>query len=240
MTQLHMPVRVVKKRREAEGICSFELASVSGVPLPAFTAGAHIDVHVQGLVRQYSLCNTSESTGSYRIAVLREPESRGGSAALHEWVDENQTLSISEPRNHFALEPEAPHSLLLAGGIGITPILSMAQTLCNGGASFEMHYCARSPSRAAFLHYIESSTFSGQAYFHFDDGLAGQRLDLARVIGHAAEGTHLYACGPAGFLESVLATARAVGWPEYRIHREYFAAPNSESERKRMRPTVSS
>ena len=144
-------VRVVQKRQEAEGVCSFELACLSGKPLPAFTAGAHIDVHINGVVRQYSLCNDPAESARYRVGVLREPLSRGGSVAMHEALNEGDVLDIAEPRNHFALSEDDHHTVLVAGGIGITPLLSMAYALQRAGVSFELHYCVRTRGRAAFL-----------------------------------------------------------------------------------------
>ena len=120
-----LQVRVVKKQTEAEGIASYELARLDGAALPPFSAGSHIDVHLPGgqsggLVRQYSLCNASHESHRYRIAVLRDPASRGGSVAMHDSVHEGDVITISTPRNHFALHP-AQRTLLLAGGIGVTP-----------------------------------------------------------------------------------------------------------------------
>ena len=136
-----LQVRVVQKRVEAEGIASYELARLDGAALPPFSAGSHIDVHLPGgLVRQYSLCNASHESHRYRIAVLRDPASRGGSVAMHDSVHESDVITISTPRNHFALHP-AQRTLLLAGGIGVTPLLCMADRLARTGADFALHYC---------------------------------------------------------------------------------------------------
>lgn len=219
-----LSVCVQKRTDEAEGICSFDLVAEDGTALPAFTAGAHIDVHVSpGLVRQYSLCNDPAERNRYKIAVLREPQSRGGSTGMHAQVHEGQRLTIGTPRNHFALVP-ARHSLLLAGGIGITPILAMARTLHAQGDSFEMHYCGRSAARMAFRGELAAAPFAQAVHVHTDDGAAGQRLDTRQLLARPEPGTHLYVCGPAGFMDHVLATARDCGWPEERLHREYFAA----------------
>lgn len=223
-------VRVVRKRTEAEGICSFELASASGAPLPAFSAGSHVDVHIGGaggaggLTRQYSLCNDPSESHRYLIAVLRESASRGGSAAMHDQVHEGSVLTISPPKNHFALAHDAPRHLLMAGGIGVTPILCMAERLAAVGATFEMHYAARSRSRLAFADRIAGSRFADRVHLHLDDGPAAQRLDLAAVLAAQPPLTHLYVCGPRGFMDAVIAAARAAGWPDGRIHFEFFAA----------------
>ena len=219
-----MKVVVTRKRQEAQGIFSFELASEDGHALPAFSAGSHIDVHVPGgPVRQYSLCNDPTETHRYLIAVLRDPASRGGSDGMHDRVQEGDTLEISAPRNHFSLAHEARRSLLLAGGIGVTPIVCMAERLAVLGADFEMHYAARSRERTAFVDRIQASGFANRVNFHFDDRDPSQKLDLATVLSKSDVGTHLYVCGPKGFMDAVLSTARAQGWDEAQLHWEFFA-----------------
>lgn len=217
-------VRLERKTVEALDICSFEFVDANGENLPPFSAGSHIDVHLpNGLVRQYSLCNDPAETHRYLIAVLRDPSSRGGSMAMHE-LTQGQTLSISEPKNHFALTHQAPHSLLLGGGIGITPILCMAERLSNIGAQFTVHYCSRSPERTAFASRIAASTFARSVFFHHDSGAAQQKLDVNALLAEQPTGTHLYVCGPTGFMNAVLNAARQSAWSEDRLHREYFSA----------------
>jgi vanillate O-demethylase ferredoxin subunit len=224
MTNLTRQVRIVRKTIEALDVCSFELVDADGGALPPFSAGSHIDVQLgNDLVRQYSLCNDPRETHRYLIAVLRDPNSRGGSVGMHT-LEAGQTIAISDPKNHFALAHDVRHSLLLAGGIGITPILCMAERLANVGASFELHYCTRSAERTAFIERIRASAFAGRACFHHDDGPAEQKLDLRAAIGAPKDDVHLYVCGPTGFMDCVLGTARELGWPEDRLHREYFAA----------------
>ncbi|RJF95914.1 PDR/VanB family oxidoreductase [Noviherbaspirillum saxi] len=224
MNQLQ--VKVVKKITEAEGIASFELMPVAG-ELPSFSAGAHIDVHTgNGHIRQYSLCNDPAERHRYLIAVLHEPESRGGSRTMHERINQGDTLTISEPRNHFALA-QANRTLLFAGGIGITPILCMAEQLQHGNAHFELHYCTRSPERTAFIDRIVACAFADKVHFHFDSGSPDQKLDYQAVLGRPDKDTHLYICGPAGFITHVTATAKSFGWSDRQLHVEYFgvAAP---------------
>jgi vanillate O-demethylase ferredoxin subunit len=190
-----------------------------------------VDVHLPGgLTRQYSLCNDPKETHRYLIGVLRDPASRGGSQAVHDLVQEDQVLQISAPKNHFALVHEAKKSLLLGGGIGITPILCMAERLAVMGADFEMHYCTRSPERAAFRQRIASSVFANQVQFHFDNGDAVQKLNLATLLSAPKAGCHIYVCGPKGFMDAVLKTARDTGWPEGQLHYEFFAAEVLKSE----------
>ena len=219
-----LEVRVTGKANEADGICSHELATVDGAPLPPFEAGAHIDVHLSDhLVRQYSLCNPPGETHRYQIGVLRDTNSRGGSQAMHDHIDIGSILHISAPKNHFPLV-DATRTLLFAGGIGVTPILAMAETLTERGAAFELHYSARSPERAAFRERMMSSGFADRVHFHYDSGDAAQKLDLAALLAVPAAGTHLYVCGPQGYIEHVLGTAKSMGWPPAQLHVEYFGA----------------
>jgi len=220
MTQLQ--VKVLRRREEAEGIASFELARADGGPLPAFSAGSHIDVHLPGgLVRQYSLANDPHDATHYRIGVLRDPASRGGSVAMHDQVREGDVLTISEPRNHFPLVA-APHIILLAGGIGVTPLLCMAQRLAATGVSFELHACNRSLARSAFVG--EMQAFGERFHLHLDDGDAAQKLDLPALLKKAPAGSRIYVCGPGGFIDFVVNTAKAQGWPADHVHLEYFGA----------------
>jgi vanillate O-demethylase ferredoxin subunit len=215
-------VRVARRIVEADDICSFELVPADGEALPAFSAGAHIDVHIApSMIRQYSLSNDPSEINRYRIAVLREETSRGGSAAMHDRVQLGDVLRISHPRNLFPLA-DAPRSLLIAGGIGVTPILSMARTLHSQGRPFEMHYCARSASRMAFVDEIAASEFASSVVLHTSD-VPEQKFDAQRVLSEHMDGTHLYVCGPAGFMDHVLATAKRLGWPDAQLHREHFA-----------------
>jgi vanillate monooxygenase ferredoxin subunit len=224
-------VVVKRKRMEADDICSLELAACDGGRLPSFSPGAHIDVRVTpDIVRQYSLCNSPDENDRYLIAVLRESNSRGGSTAIHEQIREGSSLQIGEPRNHFPLAHDAKCSILLAGGIGITPILSMAQQLSAVGAHLQMHYCARSRSRAAFYDRILRSPFGKLTHFHFADGSADQSLNIPAVLGSPHNETHAYVCGPGGFMNHIRDAALKLNWPESRLHREYFAAPPIDGE----------
>ncbi len=219
-------VRIIQKRLEAEGVVSLILQGIDGAALPAFEAGAHVDIETApGTVRQYSLLPNPEGPSTYEIAVLREPASRGGSSAIHDSLQVGQVIRISEPRNHFPLEPAATRSLLFAGGIGITPILCMAEALAAKGADFAMHYCARSADRMALRERILNGAAAAHSHLHCDDGPASQQLDLAAVLAGPTEGTHLYVCGPGGFINAVLDAARTAGWNEAQLHREFFAAP---------------
>ena len=220
-----LQVNVTRKVVEAEGICSFELCAADEQPLPPFNAGAHIDIHIAGgLTRQYSLCNDSRERHRYVISVLKDPASRGGSTAMHDTISQGQTLSISEPRNLFPLADSAKRHLLFGGGIGITPMLAMAHELHHQGADFELHYSFRSSERAAFIQYLRQAPFASHVHLHDDSGSPEQKLDATALLAAPDTTTHLYVCGPAGFMNFILDTAQAAGWPEDRVHREFFAA----------------
>ena len=219
-----LAVKVLRKKQEAHDIASFELVKPDGSALPGFSAGSHIDVQVPGgLTRQYSLCNDAAEQHRYRIAVLRDAASRGGSTGMHDAVKEGDTLLISEPRNHFPLV-HAQRTLLFAGGIGVTPLLCMAQRLAQVGAEFAMHYCTRAPSRTAFRDEIAQAPWADRVNFHFDDGDAAQKLQLEQVLAQPEAGTHLYVCGPTGFIDWVVKTADRLGWGKDQVHLEYFGA----------------
>lgn len=223
MENAWITARIVRKAVEAEDIVTLDLVHAGGQALPHFEAGSHIDLELPGgRVRQYSLCNAPTETHRYQLGVLLDPASRGGSRSVHQDLAEGATVRISAPRNHFPLVP-AQHSILLAGGIGITPLLSMAETLSQAGADFELHGCSRSVARTAFLPRLRGSAFADRVQLHFDDGDVVQKLDARAVLGRPAPGTHLYVCGPKGFMDFVLGTARGLGWAEANLHCEHFA-----------------
>ncbi|CAM3123197.1 oxidoreductase [Pseudomonas floridensis] len=217
-------VTVLSRTDEALGICSYELVRTDGGLLPPFTAGAHIDVHLpDGLIRQYSLCNAPSERHRYLIGVLNDPASRGGSRSLHQQIHPGAHLRISEPRNLFPLADKASRTLLFGGGIGITPILCMAEDLAQRDQPFELHYCVRSAEHAAFTERLQQSVFASQVNLHFDDR-PPTRLDALTVLGEPAADAHLYVCGPNGFMQYILDSARAQGWTEEQLHREYFTS----------------
>jgi vanillate O-demethylase ferredoxin subunit len=218
-----MALRVARTSVEADGILGIELVHPQGKPLPPFGAGAHIDVLLQpGLVRQYSLCNDPAERGRYLIAVQLAAASRGGSRAMHA-LQAGATLEVSQPKNHFPLAQPAGRSLLFAGGIGITPILAMAEQLAASGADFELHYCTRSRERTAFMQRIAESRFAGRTRLHFSDGPDAEPFDPAAALGRPEPGTHLYVCGPSGYMDAVIGAATRLGWAQENIHREYFS-----------------
>ncbi|MET3379069.1 PDR/VanB family oxidoreductase [Variovorax paradoxus] len=219
-----LTVRVERISRQTPEILAFELAHPWGRPLPSYEAGAHIDVHMPGgFSRQYSLACAPSDANSYVIGVKRELASRGGSASMHERVREGDLLPISAPRNTFPLREEATHHLLLAGGIGMTPLLAMAQALAARGAQFTLCVFARSEEHLAFADALHAPALAPHLRLHLDQGDALQRIDLHALLAQRAPGTHLYVCGPGGFMKAV--RDAAAHWPEDALHAEYFAAP---------------
>ncbi|WP_237882338.1 PDR/VanB family oxidoreductase [Pseudomonas sp. PGPR40] len=216
-------VLIARRQEEAEGIISLELVDPAGGWLPPFEAGAHVEVHIApGLSRHYSLCGSPQDRRCYRLGILREPASRGGSAQIHKTFVPGTLIRISQPRNQFRLQELAAHSVLLGGGIGITPILAMAWRLHALGASFELHYCVRSRARAAFLALLEQAPFADKVDLHIDDD--ARSLDIPALLRVPEVNRHLYVCGPGGFMDAVINTAREHEWPSSNVHYEYFAA----------------
>jgi vanillate O-demethylase ferredoxin subunit len=220
-------VKITRRESATDAISIFELRRPDGEPLPPFTAGAHIDVKVNDeIIRQYSLCNDPAENHRYVIAVLNEAESRGGSRAIHANFQVDSVASISEPRNHFALVDSEDHTVLVAGGIGVTPILAMARTLLRAGRSFELHYCVRSRNSAAFLDVLAAPELAERVVLHIDDEPGTTKLVLDEIL--KRKGTQLYVCGPAGFMSWVVSSAAAY-LPAEAIHQESFtAAPMKE------------
>lgn len=213
-------VRVARKWLPAAEIAAFRLESI-GTALPDFDAGAHIDVHLpNGLIRQYSLTNGPGDTAAYVIGVKREPISSGGSSVLHDSVREGDVLAISDPHNNFRLARGAKETLLIAGGIGITPLLAMARALAGSGRVFHLHYFVRSPQHAAFRE--DLAAFAGRFTVYEALDAPATRSRLEAILAARRDGGHVYVCGPAPMLEAARAIAELAGWPDEAIHFEYF------------------
>ena len=227
-----LTTRVARITHETPEISAFELIHPWGRALPGFSAGAHIDVHLPGgFMRQYSLAQSLPAGADcdhYLIGVKREPASRGGSAAMHERVKVGDLIAVSTPRNTFPIQPEARRHLLLAGGIGMTPLLAMAQQLTREGADFELCLFARSREHLAFAEALARQPLAARVRLHFDDPTAPQKIDLRSLLAERADGTHLYLCGPAGFMQA--AQHAAAGWPDEVVHKEYFAPPQADTD----------
>jgi ferredoxin-NADP reductase len=219
-------VRIEAIRYAAHDTNLYELVRLDGQPLPPYEPGAHIDLHLaNGLVRQYSLINP-EQTERYTLGIKRDPASRGGSRHIHDELRVGRTLKISPPRNNFPLKEDAPHIILLAGGIGITPIWCMVQRLAKLGRSWQLYYACRSRADMAFLNSLEQLAGS---QFHFDDESGGRFLDIAAIVAQAPKDAHLYCCGPTPMLAAF--EAATAGWPREQVHVEYFT-PKQEPDKK--------
>ncbi|WP_342133214.1 PDR/VanB family oxidoreductase [Hydrogenophaga sp. OTU3427] len=227
MDNTTLSVRVSRRASEATDIDVFELvAADTAVPLPRYEAGAHIDVHLPGgLVRQYSLCGPPENGQAYRIAVLRDVHGRGGSRAMHASVQAGDLIRIGRPRNAFALKSTTQPACLLAGGVGITPLIAMAYQLQAVGTAFELHCFARSRDRLAFQAELAGTRLRQHAVLHLDDEPAPAAHSLDHVVDSVAAETAVYACGPAGFLKRIgdLVAQRPAPRPAY--HFESFSPP---------------
>lgn len=206
-------------RWEAQDILTFRLEAAGGNALPAFTAGAHVNVTVRpGLARSYSLFNDPEERGVYEIAVQLDAGSRGGSRAIHAQWRAGQVVEVSEPNNHFPLDESASHTILIAGGIGITPMLAMMARLDRLGRPWELHYAVKSMDRCAFADRLADRD---NVYLAVSDEGALPRLDIPRIVGSAKEGAHVYCCGPERMLNAVRDHGAVLG---SRLHYEYFSA----------------
>lgn len=217
-----MQVKVQRKALEATDIYSFELVSTDVGALPRYEPGAHIDVEVgSGEIRQYSLC-TPYNDSCYVVGVKRDPRSRGGSIFMHAEVKEGDILSIGPPRNHFPLAENGERFILVAGGIGITPLLAMASYLSGCGKTFELHYFAQSEEHVAFRRHLQNSVLASSVSYHL--GCEPDALPelLASIVGDPSSRKYLYLCGPRPFMELVRQAASS--WPAEQVRFEYFGA----------------
>lgn len=221
-------LRVKSVRDEAEGVKSVELVADHGEFLPRFTAGSHIELSVaaegfpSGLRRHYSLLNDPDETHRYVIGVGLHPQSRGGSRYVHDSLRVGERVEASVPRNHFPLVEDADLSILVAGGIGVTPLLAMARRLSRLGKRWRMYYCVRTPARAAFLDQLLA--LPGGEVITVHDGCPGVRpLDIDDVMASAGAADHLYCCGPAGLMSAFEAAGRTRS--PATLHVEWFEAP---------------
>lgn len=223
-----LDVVVERKRPVGEGLIELVVKSTDGKPLPAFEPGAHVDFFLEGgLVRQYSLCSDAAKTDTWAFGVLVEPNGRGGSRALGA-VAQGQTLRLGLPRNHFPLVAQGP-VVLIGGGIGITPLMSMAHRLAAEGRPFSLNLCARTSARAAFADELKAA-FKASFQLHLDP--PGQAPAFAALLQGASPEAHVYTCGPDGFMAGVQAAAQAAGFAAEHVHTESFtpAAPRTGDE----------
>jgi ferredoxin-NADP reductase len=220
-----LTVLVADVRAEAKDVITLELRAIDGGELPAFTPGAHLDVHLpNGLVRNYSLTNDWRERNRYVVGVGRAADSRGGSSFIHSNVRAGQQLKISAPRNNFALTEDSARFLFIAGGIGVTPIMAMVRWCIANGKDWRMIYAARSRQRTAFYEEL-CGLGAERVAFHFDDE-AGQVLDVAGAIASWTEGESIYCCGPAPLMEAVETLSQSL--PSGTVRFEWFTVPESD------------
>jgi vanillate O-demethylase ferredoxin subunit len=216
---------------QAELINSFEMVDASGKDLPIYSAGAHIDFYFHdGRIRQYSLCGDPSDRKRYLIAVLRDLRGTGGSIDLHERLHTQRDVFVGRPRNNFPVHKEAKHHLMIAGGIGVTPMLSMIYEIQKTDDNFTLHYCTKSIDHTAFQPELADLVEKGRVVFHHDQGIPGNGLDIETLLKDYKTGTHLYYCGPPGFMGAV--EKFSSHWPEDTVHYEYFGAPTKPVETK--------
>ena len=219
-----MQLIVSQITHEAQDVLGLELRDPSGGPLPAFTAGAHVDVHLpHGLCRQYSVANGPAERHRYVLGVGLAPDSRGGSAFIHHQLRVGQLLEVGAPRSLFGLSDAVHQHLLVAGGIGITPILSMMEACQARGQAWRLLYCVRSRARAAYAWPL--GRFGSQRVtLHVDEEAGGQPPDLRSFLGQPDPGVHVYCCGPAGLMRAVEQCALGAEFQAEQIHFERFHA----------------
>lgn len=222
-----LEVVIASRSQEADRIVVLELASPDGTRLPEWSAGAHIDVQSRdsagnAITRQYSLCG-SQDEANWKIAILNAPEGRGGARWLHDETAKGQRLRVSAPRNNFRLhEGDAP-AILVAGGIGITPLLAMARELFARGTDFRLHYYARDSGSAGFLDTLRAAPWTERTVISFDDMPTENRQPIPHIFFGAKPDAQLYVCGPNGFMNAVIQEANAHGFGIGRIHKELFS-----------------
>jgi len=215
-----LALEVFRAEQAAADIFVFELRRPGGGELPAFSAGSHVTVRSpNGSVRKYSLCNDPAERDRYVIAVKRDPAGRGGSVDLVDNTRAGDRLEISPPHNAFDLAPRAPSFIFIAGGIGITPILSMARQLNAEGRRYKLYYCTRSPEATAFRDELEGEEFRGKVVIHHDGGDPARALDLWPIL-EKPTNAHVYCCGPRALLEAV--RDMTGHWSSGAIHFESF------------------
>lgn len=219
-----MRVEITKAEHMSDDVVKYEFSSLDGSPMPKVAAGAHIDVMVAPeFLRQYSLSSDPADRSIFQIAVLREDEGKGGSLLVHRIFEEGRKVFISRPINHFELDKSAKRTLLLGGGIGVTPLIAMGHELHGAGADFELHYSISSRESAGFISDLLKFAWKDCVHLHVSG--EGSRADLGGILSGFSPGDHLYTCGPDRYMDSVLKTAADLNWDEEAVHREYFSVP---------------
>ena len=219
-----LDLRITNAEKLSNDVMLYDFEHPIGHDLPEWTAGGHLDLVVAPeFLRPYSLMGEPKDRSRYRIAVLREDAGRGGSALLHRVFTKGRRVFVSKPVNHFELVEDAAHSLLMGGGIGVTPMIAFAHRLHALGRPFDLHYSSSSRDGAAFAEILSKVPWSDHVHLHLSD--EGSRADLTAIMSALPEGTHVYTCGPDAYMQAVMETAAAANIPEDARHLEYFSTP---------------
>ena len=219
-------VEVTAVEHMTDTISKYEFSTLDGSDLPPWTAGAHLDIVVAPeYLRQYSMSGDPADRSTYQIGVLREDEGRGGSQLLHRIFTKGRKIFISKPINHFELVEDASHTYLMAGGIGVTPMIAFAHRLHALGRPFSLHYSAKSAYTAAYCDDLRSFPWADRVTYHFSED--GHRADLDQILSSYQDRDHVYTCGPDRFMSAVMDAARRQGFPEEACHLEFFAVPEA-------------
>lgn len=222
MKSQFIKARIISRETHGGSVAVISLTG-DGCKLPAFSAGAHIDIFVSDdITRQYSLCGSPEIANLYKVGILNDPESRGGSSFIYENFDKGRTVFISNPRNHFPLENNVSKAILIGGGIGITPLLSMAYKLKSEGKPFEIHYCVKTTKTAGFIDEL-AQNFADSTHIYESQSATPNKLDAMALFSRLEGNEEIYICGPDKFMESIRSSASSAGFTEKQIHTEYFS-----------------
>ncbi|NNE88242.1 MAG: 2Fe-2S iron-sulfur cluster binding domain-containing protein [Silicimonas sp.] len=221
-----LQVTVSKAEAMSADVTKFEFRAPGGGELPPWTAGAHLDIVVAPeFLRQYSMSGDPADRSVYQIGVLREDAGRGGSLLMHRIFTEGRRVFLAKPINHFPLIEDAARTLLMGGGIGVTPMIAMAHRLHALGADFALHYSIPSRAKAGFLDDLETFAWTDKVHLHVSD--EGSRANFNALLGGYQDGWHVYTCGPDRFMSAVLEAAERQGYPEEAQHLEYFSVPDA-------------
>jgi len=219
-----MQLVVARLTQEAQDVLGLELRARDGAELAPFTAGAHVDLALPGgICRQYSLANSPLERDRYVLGVGLAPASRGGSSFVHQRLAVGDLVEVGVPRALFGIDPDAAEHVFVAGGIGITPILSMIHWCEANARPWRLLYCVRTRARAAYAWTL--ARHGDRVHLHVDQEADGTPPDLRRWLRSAPRGAHVYCCGPEGLMDAVGATATEVGIPREATHFERFAPP---------------
>ena len=221
-------VTVAEVKPINELVTRFKFVRTGGGEMPTFSGGAHTVVEMPdgGITRlnPYSLMSNPEDRGAYTISVRRDDEGRGGSLFMHNNVQEGMEMVISNPVNLFSLDLRAKKTLMIAGGIGITPFIAQMHELTSINGMFELHYSIRTASLGTYATELVEH-YKNRVHIYHDD--QNERIDLQNLLDGQPLGTHIYVCGPKGMIDWVCNTAADSGWPAEAIHSEEFLAPAS-------------